>query len=451
MGGVGLNREPSRAGTIDGGGDPRVDSTRTLQIGLYVHVPFCVSKCDYCDFFSVAGLDSTVYDRVIAETLGELEEALITLGDPIVGSLYIGGGTPSALGDDRLARLVRLIIARITSPRGQPIEVTVEANPRHLSPALIQALWQAGVNRLSVGVQSFDSRLRSVVGRRGPDNLSTRLGVLRDWPGRLSFDLIQCIPGQDARSAVTDVEAALNSAPVDHLSVYSLSVDPDTPLARRLPVTDSSSEVAADISLATTAALERYDFHQYEVSNFSRPGCESAHNLGYWFGRPYLGIGPGAVSTLPARDGSPLRLAMPASIERYLRSKRSAAEIEYLTPENLLLERFMLGLRTRFGVAVDRLSVELGIDGGFLDDPRVARRVSGGELRVQRGRLTAYPVGVLCLDAILADIAWALDDLRPYFATPWREWFIEDCRRSDPSSPLTNMLRGCRSPHFPGS
>ena len=423
MGGLDLNREPSDAGTIDGGGDPRIDSTRPLQIGLYVHVPFCVSKCDYCDFFSVAGLHSTVYDRVIAGTLGELEEALVALGDPIVGSLYVGGGTPSALGDDRLARFVRLLIARITRPRGQPIEVTVEANPRHLSSALLQALWQAGVNRLSVGVQSFDSRLRSVIGRRGPDDFSTRLGVLREWPGRLSFDLIQCIPGQDAGSAVADVEAALNSAPVDHLSVYSLSVDPDTPLARRLRMTEPSSEVAADIAQATTAALESYDFHQYEVSNFSRPGFESAHNLGYWFGRPYLGIGPGAVSTLPAEDGRPQRLAMPASIERYLCSKRSAAEVENLTPENLLLERFMLGLRTRFGVAVDRLSVELGIDGGFLDDPRVARRVSSGELRFRRGRLTAYPVGVLCLDAILADLACALDNLHPYFATPWRAWF----------------------------
>lgn len=373
------------------------DLSPISPLAVYFHIPFCAAKCDYCDFYSEAVTDERVVETVLARMATEFRELYTLLGAPAVSSVYLGGGTPSWVGPHALARLLDRVLTAIGHTVG---EVTVEINPRDLRLELLHALSPA--NRLSIGVQSFDPRTRSLLGRRGSGIDRDGERLLDRWSGRLSLDLIQCIPGQTEASARGDLGRAVD-LPLDHLSVYSLSITPGTPLAGRLVALSGEDDKWARMTEKTVSFLADMGFERYEVSNYARPDCESIHNSAYWAGRPYLGVGPGAVSTLVDSEAQPVRIAVESSLASYVEHGRDACEVERPSPADLVLERFMLGLRTKRGVALD------GADVRFLRHPRMARRFTGGELVVEDGRLVASKRGLLCLDAVLVDLALVLD------------------------------------------
>lgn len=318
-------------------------------LGLYLHIPFCRSKCDYCDFYSLAGQDDRMDDyqrallRHIAETGPRAKKQ-------VVNSVYIGGGTPSYYGEKRLLELLSAVRKRFTLSKD--VEITLEANPDSVDLKSLRRLRRAGVNRLSIGMQSAcDCELVSV--HRPHTHAQTEAAVKAARAARiknLNLDLIYGLPGQTEESWQKTVEAALSLAP-EHLSCYGLTVEEGTPLAGRVErgerLPDDDEQAAR--YLWTVERLARAGYEQYEVSNFSRTGYQSRHNLKYWMGRPYIGIGAAAHS-----DFGGCRYSFVRDVERYIRGVQGEEQI--LDEMNEIPQRergseyLMLRLRTTHGI-----------------------------------------------------------------------------------------------------
>jgi len=338
-------------------------------VSLYVHVPFCLSKCVYCDFYSETGGEAG-FDRFVDAALFEAGHwSHYDLLDD-VPTLYIGGGTPTILGEG-LVRLVRGLFetARVRSDA----EVTVETNPETTYPALVARLVEAGVTRFSLGVQSFDDEVLKTLGRcHDAERARVATRVLRDSGVPFSIDLICGVPGQTNESWDATLEQAL-ACGARHLSVYPLSVEEGTPLAAaiaggRLPAPDS--DVAADMMLAAEVALTVAGLPRYEVASYAQPGHEARHNLVYWTGGSYLGVGPHAASMLtieqyrrvaegegwdppPESDPAPARarFTREVSLTDYVRRPLAApVPVEFLSISEAAREDAMLGLRLASGI-----------------------------------------------------------------------------------------------------
>ena len=309
---------------------------------LYVHLPFCAHRCGYCDFVTIVGREA-LHERYVDALLAELELEGELLAD--VETVFLGGGTPTLAAADTLARLVR----------GLPgaAELTVEANPETVTPELARLLRTVGVNRVSVGAQSFTPKLLRVLERRAqPDDVRRAVYALRDANfDNISLDLIYGIPSQGTADLERDLDQALALAP-DHLSCYELEAKPGTrfthtfgdELRRQADAMEGYFERVVE---RLTAAGYRW----YETANFCRPGRPAAgpdfrarHNLAYWYGRDYLGLGIGAVSTVGGRrwTNTPKLAEYLAALERGERPRRS---VEELGDETQRRERVMLGLR----------------------------------------------------------------------------------------------------------
>jgi len=277
------------------------------KLGVYLHIPFCTSKCDYCDFYSLAGRESAMDDYLKALIAHLRETAPQTRGWK-VDSVYLGGGTPSIFGPQRLGRLLREVHRRFNVARDA--EITCEVNPDSATKPLLTALRRAGVNRLSLGMQSAqDGELRAV--HRIHSFAQTRQAV--EWARKsrfrnLSLDLIYGLPGQNQESWQESVEAAVALHP-EHLSCYGLKVEPGTPLDARVARGEvlPDDDQQADMYLWMVERLAKAGYAQYEISNFARPGFQSRHNLKYWMGQPYVGFGPGAHSDFGGRRFSFVR------------------------------------------------------------------------------------------------------------------------------------------------
>lgn len=315
----------------------------------------------------------------------------------VVDTIYLGGGTPSRLGGDGVARLLDLLRARI-EPAGDA-EVTIEANPEDVTPDAVRRWVEAGVSRLSIGAQSFDDRVLAWMHRthaaadtrRAID--TARMGGLTN----LSLDLIFALPTELARAWPADLDAAIALDP-SHLSLYGLTVERSTPLARwvqRGDVVEAEEDVyEAEFLLAHERAVAA-GFEHYEVSNFARPGARSRHNSSYWSGVAYAGLGPAAHEF----DGETRRWNTP-EYTAWLRTLRvggdPGAGEERLTQDNRIAERTYLELRTVDGAALDPL-----------DEPVVAGWINQGWARRESGRLMLTPRGWLRLDTLAADLTYA--------------------------------------------
>ena len=332
-----------------------------MRCGVYLHIPYCSRKCDYCAFHSTAHWTTAdqhaLIDKIISDAkVFSAREPAFPLHPVEAKTLYIGGGTPSILGRGLLARL----IGGVTIALGDPQEMTCEANPESASPEFLAEAAGAGVTRLSVGVQSLSAHLCSVIGRRTPRRVE--LDRIRSgWEGPLSADLITGIPGQTTEDLLADATQLVEMG-FSHLSIYDLSVEANTPLARRV----ASGSVAIPENgpdwQTVCGTLAGFSFVRYEVSSFALPGHESRHNLGYWRTEPYLGLGPSATSTLPAGERT-VRFTQPRNHADYLRGHPfHCADSEYLNSNALITEYVMLGLRTAEGVSIDRLRGLLGAD-----------------------------------------------------------------------------------------
>ena len=319
------------------------------RLGIYVHIPFCRSKCDYCDFYSLAGQEDRMdnYQRAL---LAHLKETASMLPGTTVDTVYFGGGTPSFYGEKRLRELLGAIKRSYRLEKGA--EITFEANPDSADFKSLRALRRAGFNRVSFGYQSacqpeLDRVHRPHTVEQGDSAVEA---ARRAKLANLSLDLIYGLPGQTLDSWKATVEHALALAP-EHLSCYGLKVEEGTPLAARAaagePLPDD--EVQADCYLWTVERLARAGYEQYEISNFAKPGCESRHNLRYWLLRPYLGFGPGAHSDLGGRRYSWIR-DLEGYIKGVLEGGRLLDSEDQITREERGSEYLMLGLRTARGI-----------------------------------------------------------------------------------------------------
>ena len=319
------------------------------EAGIYIHVPFCRRRCPYCAFVLVES-DGSLHERFVGKVARELRREPRS-----PGTLYFGGGTPSLLAPGQIGRLVE-------AAGGNPAEVTVECNPEDLR---LDGLRDAGVNRITLGVQALDDGLLRFLGR--PHDADTARRAWRE-AGRVfdnvCVDLIFGVPGQTREGWRRTLEEVRSWRPA-HVSIYGLTCEPGTPFAKvggRLPEEDERAmyEEAMD-------ALAEY--RHYEISNFALPGFESRHNWDCWTGRPYVGFGPGAHSFVP-----PERWWNVSNVREYLEREDVVMRRETLTPEQVRIEGIFLGLRTGRGVELDRVPPGL--------EPYLER--AGGRMRLTR-------------------------------------------------------------------
>jgi oxygen-independent coproporphyrinogen-3 oxidase len=373
--------------------------------GLYVHFPYCAHHCSYCDF-TVATPRRIPEGRYTGALLAELGLRLPDFEGP-VGTLYVGGGTPSLWG---LAELGRFLDAVARAPGIRAgAEITLEANPSEVAPGWLAELASLGVTRVSVGVQSFQDadlvRLErthdAACARRALD------AVAQAGLGSWSLDLMLGLEAQGLEAWHRTLEAALGFDP-PHLSVYALTVESRTPLARavergrvRLPGEDAQAEML----LATRRVLTARGYLHYEVSSYARPGHLARHNSAYWDGTPYLGLGAGAHSFLPPRRS--MNLPRVARYQAELAAGRlPVAWVETLDPATLGFERLMTGLR-RLDIGIDPSAF-----GGDHYPRALAREIEAGHLEtVSGGRVRLTEAGLLVMNRVLLGLmpepAWA--------------------------------------------
>ena len=361
--------------------------------GIYVHIPFCKKRCLYCDFFSTTLLErqEAYIEAVIEEIKTRRDEA----GEPI-RTIYLGGGTPSTLS----AEAIRQILAAIHAPEAE--EVTMEMNPGDANATYLQALKEAGINRLSIGIQSFQDELLQHIGRRHSAQQAKEAVRMAQEAGfdNLSIDLMYALPEQTMAQWEEDIETALGLK-VQHISSYGLMYEDGTAMTKRLEkgeieAVDEETENAMYDYLCRR--LKEAGFVHYEVSNFALPGFEAQHNSSYWDGTPYVGIGAGAHSYLP-----PVRSWNPSDLKAYIKGIEDGSlvrESETLSEKDMYNERIMLGLRTSKGIRLDdtqRSRAGRGQVAG-LD------RFSGLLRLTEDGRLVATQEGLHVLNRIIEEL-----------------------------------------------
>ena len=319
------------------------------KLGIYIHIPFCRSKCDYCDFYSLAGRDDRM-DQYQKALLSHIKETAPLAQDFPVDTIYIGGGTPSYYGAKRLKELLGVI--RKLYKVEKDAEVTVECNPDSVDVKSLKILRKAGVNRLSMGMQSANAcELERIHRIHTPQQVNEAATAARKAGfTNLSLDLIYGLPGQTMDSWKATVEHALSLIP-QHLSCYGLKVEESTPLAARVAQGEvlPDDDQQADLYLWTVGRLERAGYPQYEISNFAKPGFASRHNLRYWLTQPYIGFGPGAHSDFGGRRYSFVR-DLDAYIQGVLQGGDIIDESEIIPKRERCGEYLMLRLRTVQGI-----------------------------------------------------------------------------------------------------
>ena len=340
-------------------------------LGIYISVPFCRSKCSYCNFASgvFPEADHGRYvERLVSDVRGArgLAFTLSARVPEVVDSVYLGGGTPSILAPELLYRLFAALRAEFTF--AEPIEITSECAPGQIEADVLAAMVECGVNRISFGVQSFVDREAAVTGR-----LHTRALALRDIERAraagirsVNADLIAGLPHQTAESWRESLQVLAGSG-VDHASIYMFEVDEDSRLGRE--VLDGgaryhagaipSDDEVADFYLEAVEHLARNGFEQYEISNFALPGAESLHNVRYWRRRPYLGFGLDAHSMLRGLDGGAVRFQTGDDLKGFLHGG-GLADVQRPSRQQELEEAWFLGLRPNSGVSLEELELEFG-------------------------------------------------------------------------------------------
>ena len=331
---------------------------------LYIHIPWCLSKCGYCAFNS-RPLEPQQLEQTCTLLLREMELAATAYphNQPL-RSVYFGGGTPSLLGPEQIRRLITH--SRNLFGHSNPIEITLEANPGTVSQTSLSGYQQAGVTRISLGAQSFNNRMLQALGRRhtAAETRSAFQLVQQTGFSSIGLDLICGLPNQTMTDWQQDLQEALTLQP-DHLSVYGLTIEDNTPFSSRYP--EASPELPDDDLIATMLeeadrVLGAADYEHYEIANFARPGCRSQHNCGYWQRDGYLGIGPGAHSFLRQNWG--LRWGNQSDYATWAAaiqdSSLAATELQELTREDALSEYIFLGLRMADGISLASFVEQFG-------------------------------------------------------------------------------------------
>ena len=381
-------------------------STFYNMAGIYIHIPFCRSKCGYCGFYSLPSLK--MKDRFLEALKGEIVERKEYLNTPPINTIYFGGGTPSLLRAAEIGEVLHLINTHY--PVAADAEITLEANPDTLSLEYLQALHALGINRLSIGIQSFFDNDLQYLGRKH-DAQHARLCL--DWAkqagfGNISIDLIYGLPTSNAEQWNNNLDIFFGYG-LPHLSAYALTLEPNSILTKQielgkaLPVNDD--DALRDYEILCRRAKENGYLH-YEISNFCQMGMHSKHNASYWFGTPYLGLGPSAHSF----DGTSRQWNV-SSVEKYsIRVPEPvegpASEKEELTTEQLYNEYVMLRLRTHWGIDLKWLKREMGERFSTYCEQHAQPLVAQGRLSQTREFLYLTDEQMLFADGVAEELFW---------------------------------------------
>jgi oxygen-independent coproporphyrinogen-3 oxidase len=331
-----------------------------MTASLYIHIPFCSDLCAYCDFFSVPAnkeRDIVLLDSFVNAVLADISDQFELFNIDHVPTVYIGGGTPSVLGAARMERLLDGLQALLKPMKEAPGEFTVEANPESADVDFLKACVSKKVNRLSLGVQTFYEPSRLSVMRHGGDMLEERLALAATrFPGAFSVDIITGLPFQTSAIVQKDIERVLAFRPA-HVSLYSLSIEPHTPLGKKASQLGEAAlslpcgDEADNVWIAGRDKLEENGFPQYEVSNFAPPEKTCAHNMRYWNMENWIGAGPAASGTIiDDETGTGLRFTYMEDIDAYLAAPNiHSARLEELDKASLIRESLLMGFRCRTG------------------------------------------------------------------------------------------------------
>jgi putative oxygen-independent coproporphyrinogen III oxidase len=384
-----------------------MSSTLPAAFGVYVHWPFCLSKCPYCDFNSHVRHAAVDQDRFARAFAREIETLAARVPGREITSIFLGGGTPSLMRPQTVGAVLDAIGKHW--PVAADVEVTLEANPTSVEASRFRGYRSAGVNRVSLGVQALDDASLKVLGRlHSAREALDAVGIARTVFDRASFDLIYARPDQTPRMWAEELKRAISEA-AEHLSLYQLTVEPDTPFfglhaAGKLKTPDETT--ARALYDVTQEVCAQHGLPAYEISNHARPGAECRHNLVYWRGQEYAGIGPGAHGRLDI-DGIRHAVAMEKRPETWLmRVEASGHGIitdDHLNSEECADEFLLMGLRLAEGIDPERYAA---LSGRALDPRRIAVLRQEGAIVVDAdGRLRVTKAGFPVLDAVVADLA----------------------------------------------
>ena len=373
------------------------------SLGLYIHIPFCASKCAYCDFYSLPGCEEKMDDYVSA-----LEKHLMTASfveNQTVDTVYFGGGTPSYLGAERLCRLLKTV--KKTCAVTRDAEITLEANPDSAGDVKeLQKLRQAGFNRISLGVQSTDDGLLKRIGRvHDYGQVKQAVEAARKAKfDNVSIDLIYGLPDQTMERWQRTLQDAVELAP-QHISCYGLKVEEGTPLWREKDtMVAADDDEQAEMYLWAVEFLQQHGYEQYEISNFAVPGYESRHNLKYWQLLPYAGFGPGAHS-----DFGEVRFAYERDLDAYIAGELRLSQREEIDLRERCQEYIMLSLRTAHGMEKRVFENTYRLPFAVLEEKFAVYERHGLAARTGGGwRLT--PEGFLVSNRIIVELQEAVSD-----------------------------------------
>lgn len=377
-----------------------------MDAGLYLHIPFCKSKCHYCDFYSQTAL--TNKEPLIQAMAVEIRAEAAFLSDekPDLRTIYFGGGTPSLLQPSDFKQLFDAIASSFDTSRLQ--EVTLEANPDDLTPEYLQALRLLPFNRISMGVQSLDDTALQRINRRHSAKQAKQAvaDCVAAGFSNISIDLMYGLPGQTLEQFKKTVQEALE-LPVTHISSYALSWEVGSVLYKQLQqgvLEQASDEMLEQCYVELNSLLATKRFRRYELSNFAQPGFESKHNSSYWDGTHYLGIGPSAHSY----NGKVRRMNV-ASVENYMegiRVGKAVREEEPLDANTRYNDYIMTRLRTTGGILLRELERLFGVSKRYYCLYNARKSLSNGFLIYEDGRLRLHEKGLFIADDICSDLIW---------------------------------------------
>ena len=347
------------------------------EMGLYVHIPFCHTKCPYCDFNTYAGIEALM-PGYMAALAKEIRRWGALLGSPQVNTIFFGGGTPSYVPRQSISDTLDAV--REAFPVSADAEITIEANPGDLLVGDLESLLESGVNRLSIGVQSLDDSLLQLLGRRhtSDEAVAAFREVRRAGFDNVSIDLMYGLPYQSLDQWRDTLARAMELSP-EHMSLYCLTLEGGTPMERQVSLgelPEPDPDLAADMYGLAEEALADAGYRHYEISNWAIPGLESRHNLTYWLNRPYLGVGPGAHSYIADcrfynisspreyigrlrdadADASTAHDVSPAALQRM----PTVASVEVIDRRLEMAETMMMGMRLDHGVSLQAFRERFG-------------------------------------------------------------------------------------------
>ena len=372
-------------------------------LGIYVHVPFCRSKCQYCDFYSLTCKDDKSIETYLRAICDHIKESGPLTPGYKVDTIYFGGGTPSFLGADALATILTTIRRSVdVDPNA---EITFEANPDSVSDGLLRRLKAEGFNRVSLGVQSDNDETLRKLGR--PHDYAQVIGAVQRIRKagfkNLSLDLMYGLPGQTLTEWKDTLERVITLNP-DHISCYALKLEEGTPLYDCKEILNiADDDVQADMYLAAVEILRGHSFRQYEISNFARKGLYSRHNMKYWSGGEYLGFGPNASSDFGGR-----RFVIVRDLQAYVNGIRTGGEVLAEVDEVPLRERageyLMLRLRTITGINKEEYERKFLLPFDDIEEALERSRKLGYAVRSAEGRWRLTPNGYLISNDIITDL-----------------------------------------------